>query len=257
MPINNRQFGRAKELISRDVLLPVGFRKLGSLYVRSMDEQFHGIDFQASRHGDGYFVNLAFHYSFLPGFLHPKKFPPGELHILDFLSNARLSSFLLSNQKAEPTLYSETLDEAVNVLTNRARASVGVLDEYGRQWKEPSVWLNMFPLEVFEQVISDTEHRMAMTREYNLHPLTKETRNLIGEIIGPEWTVGAFKIGYLLCAICLRQHNEAAAEKYLELTRRIVTDDPASASNRKRLEGIGRDLTGNHRKPGTGGTGTG
>ena len=81
--------------VMKRLLLPLGYVKgKGGIYVRECDDQIHLIDFQPSKYGHEYTVNLGFHYTFMPAFFHRKQIKLTEYHQLDCAFHARIGNFL-------------------------------------------------------------------------------------------------------------------------------------------------------------------
>ena len=72
----SRNFRKAKAVALKNILAPAGFVKGKRLFVRHAGNQIHGIEFQTSTWGGVYFINVGFHYDFIPSA--PKLFTGGS-----------------------------------------------------------------------------------------------------------------------------------------------------------------------------------
>jgi len=102
--------------------------------------QIHLLDFQASKYGQEYTVNLGFHYDFVPPFFHKTKIPLVEYHILDCAVTACIGHFLPENR---PIYFPYGNDRASleSTLKQNVRDCLAVFEDVSRRWADPSWWL--------------------------------------------------------------------------------------------------------------------
>jgi hypothetical protein len=136
--LTGAQVRAAREKVMERVLIPAGFVKgKGGTYVRQHGIQIHLIDFQASKYGHQYFINLGFHYSVLPGFLSGKKLRPAEYHVLDCGVSTRINSF----SGASSYNYGKDIEELKHVFKHNATACMRVFDDGLSERDDPNWWL--------------------------------------------------------------------------------------------------------------------
>ena len=139
----SRNFRKAKAQALEKILAPAGFVKGKHLFVRRTGNQIHGIEFQTSRWGRVYFVNVGFHYDFLPPKLAmgKKPWPWPQYHILDFTRWNRLEGEVQMKDYPQEWNYWGDLDAVQENVNKTAKDAIEVLDRLSQQWKNPSDFL--------------------------------------------------------------------------------------------------------------------
>lgn len=136
----------ARELrrkIEHEILVPGGFAKCpNGTYSRKSGDQIHLINFQGSKYGNGYFVNLGFHYAFIPGFSLSNRhelYSPKRFTLLDCALRTRLRT---SNNQND--LYEYGIDRAVllDTLRQNAKDCLAIFDECSKVWQSPQTFLD-------------------------------------------------------------------------------------------------------------------
>lgn len=96
-------------------------------------------DFQASRYGGEYTVNLGFHYSFVPPLFHSKRIPTCNFHLLDCMFKARIGFFLPDKRD---TWYQHGNDVEQLKVTFRDNTAVcfSVFKRFATLWQDPARW---------------------------------------------------------------------------------------------------------------------
>lgn len=129
---------RIREKVMADELLPLGFTKGNAgTYVRQHGDQIHLIDFQASQYGGHFYVNLGFHYAFVPPLFHRGLLALSEFHLLDCLFTNRIE--LLATEPLESHIrYGTDKGELKAQFVQCAANALLILDETAAAWREPS-----------------------------------------------------------------------------------------------------------------------
>ena len=89
--------GKARNDVAKRTLRPAGFAKGRRLFLRHADDQLHGIEYQLSKYGGTYYVNIGFGYDFLPSIeeIFERRVTALERYdVLDLMLNGRTGSFL-------------------------------------------------------------------------------------------------------------------------------------------------------------------
>jgi len=130
--------------VMKDQLLTAGF-VIGkdATYVRRHEEQVHLINFQGSKYGHEFTVNLAFHYSFVPPLFHRRTMPLAHLHVLDCIIRERIGRFL-PGKRDTWFKYCEDRGELITELSQCATTCLAIFDRYAKRWSDPSVFLDDF-----------------------------------------------------------------------------------------------------------------
>jgi len=139
----SRNLRKAKALALKNILVPAGFVKGKHLFVRHTGIQIHGIEFQTSTWGGVYFVNVGFHYDFLPS--GPKlalKDESGVTYELgDFLSYKRLEDWMRPAPYPSEWNYWGNLEEVQESVDRTSTDAVEILNRLSRQWVNPADFL--------------------------------------------------------------------------------------------------------------------
>src|SRR6266550_686976 len=135
MADKSKAYRAAKEKAFKEILRQAGFMKGRYLFVRKAHGELHGIGFQASKWGGEYYINVAFHYDFLPPLLalsNNTTYPFEQFDVTDFLLHTRLEAFMQPGYPKEWSYGQEVKDLEKQVKQN-AKDAIGVLDELGEK----------------------------------------------------------------------------------------------------------------------------
>lgn len=141
--LTSRHARAARTIVTKTNLAPAGFIPgLAGAFWRKDAEQIHLIDFQPSKYGGEYTVNLGFHYAFIPGcfsrqFYSVKAFG----HLLDCGVRARIGSFL-PNARDTWFKYGDDREALVETLSRNVTDCLTIFDKWSRTWKNPEWWTN-------------------------------------------------------------------------------------------------------------------
>jgi hypothetical protein len=217
MSTRSRYFATAKRRVLKNVLAPAGFVFGNSIYVSKIGSQIHGVQFQASRGGEGYFVNLTFHYDFLPGFFRTTIIPHAQMHLLDMLFWARLDKFDPSPDRGDMWYYAEDREVLEQTLAENARTAISVLEEHGERWRDPAIFLELVPPELIEKDLAGGY----MDRS-GIFPIE---RSYVLDALGGTWHFDDFGLSYSLAYIAGKLRRLTLARRYLELGRGLAEVD--------------------------------
>lgn len=219
-----KNYRRARERVAKGILAPAGFVKGKHMFVRVRGEQIHAISFQPNTYGGSYFVNVAFHYTFLPPFLafaNETEITPREMCEVDFLFLDRLENLLEPRGKKGEWSYGETFEESEAVMAENTHNALSVLEIYSEKWKNLGVLLDLVPPELFSRHIAewkDFERRRAI--DHNLP--SSERKFPIHDAFGGRWIKDLFSLSYALAVIATRSGDLRAAASYAECTRQVA-----------------------------------
>jgi hypothetical protein len=217
MDSRSRYFPAAKRRVLKEVLGPAGFVRGNSIYVAKIGSQIHGIDFQASRRGDGYFVNLLFHYDFLPGFFQGKIVAYSKMHYLDMLFSSRLDDFFPPQAGQGIWYYTEDRDFLEQTLAENATNAISVLENQGEKWRNPAILLELVPPELIEKDLAG-----GYIDRSGIIPL--EASYVLDALEG-HWHFDDFGLSYALAHFAARLRKTSLMRKYLEIARKLVEFD--------------------------------
>ncbi len=143
----SRNFRKAKAQALEKILAPAGFVKGKHLFVRHTGNQIHGIEFQTSTWGGVYFVNVGFHYDFLPsGPMLAQDDKSGvTFDILDFMIQNRLENWMRPTPYLREWNYWGNFDAVQENVDKTSKDAVEVLNKLGRQWGDPANFLAQQP----------------------------------------------------------------------------------------------------------------
>lgn len=206
MADKSRAFQTAKNRVFTRTFQPAGFVKGAYLFARQTIGQVHGVQFQASRYGGSYFVNVAFHYEFLPPLFHMSNnvlVPVQKFDLTDFMLHSRLEDLMPASYPAEWSYDSApSLEEQ---LDKNAKDAIGVLGALSEKWRDPAVFLELLPPKLL-----DDDYRIALADPDAPRPFR--------QAIGPGWVpVDYFKMGFCLCVIALRVGRVDVAKEYFKI----------------------------------------
>ncbi len=140
---NSRNLRKAKDKVLKEILGPAGFVKGKHLFVRHVGNQIHGIEFQTATWGGVYFVNVGFHYDFLPS--GPKLALDDKsgvtYHMIDLLNNNRLENWMRPTPYPGEWNYWGNMAEVQENVNKTSIDAVEVLNKLCRQWKDPADFL--------------------------------------------------------------------------------------------------------------------
>ena len=152
--MERRQFRSIQQRVMKQVLIPIGFeRRSIRLYVRRVGQHVQAIEFQSD--WPSFYVNLAFHYEFLPTLreFHAKSDPPWTWDrfddTLDFLFRMRLETWMNGIDHGGKWAMDGSEDEVTRSLAETARESLRVLDQVHRCWGDPAVFYRLLEPRVF------------------------------------------------------------------------------------------------------------
>jgi len=217
MNSRSRHFPTAKRRVFKDVLVPAGFVRGNAIYVSKIGSQIHAVEFQASRGGEGYFVNLGFHYDFLPGFFRGQMIPYPQMHFLDLLLSARLDNFFPPHQGGDVWYYAEDRCVLEQTLAENAMNAISVLENHGEKWRDPAIFLEIVPPELIEKDLAggyiDRTGIIPIERSYVL------------DALGGSWHFDDFGLSYSLAHFAGRLRQTALTRRYLAIARKLVEFD--------------------------------
>lgn len=211
------EYRKVKSQMFKRILQPAGFVKGRYLYIRHAGNQVHGIEFQGSKYGGGdYFVNIAFHYDFLPPSFEITQgkmaIPFEKYRTLDFILFTRIER--LMSQEGYPwkwnyvvaTQLETTIDEIM-------RDSLKAIDELSAKWRDPRVLLELLSPDV---IILDQQ--LAIERS----GIREEERAMLPP--SPIWKALRFwalpvyvTLAYQLAMIAVHCGERTLAETYLRI----------------------------------------
>ncbi|HEV8292042.1 MAG TPA: DUF4304 domain-containing protein [Tepidisphaeraceae bacterium] len=127
--------------VMKEHLLPAGFIVgKDASYVRRRGEMIHLINFQASKHGHEFTVNLGFHYSFVPPLFQMVSLPLSGCMLLDCIIHDRIGRYFPPGRDK----WFEYGTDAQVLKTNLllcAKTSLEVYDRWGERWSDPASFL--------------------------------------------------------------------------------------------------------------------
>ncbi len=132
------QVRAARLKVMKDRLLPAGFVVgKNASYVRRHGDQVHFINFQGSKYGHEFTVNLGFHYTFIPPLFRQRSLPLAELHLLDCIAQERIGYFL--PEKHDTWFkYGDDRDVLIDELRLCATTCLNVFREHSERWRDSS-----------------------------------------------------------------------------------------------------------------------
>jgi hypothetical protein len=130
----------------QQVLIPEGFVEgAQGTYIRRRDNQIHLLNFQASKWGGEYTINLGFHYTFLPPQFAGKRIRLADYDELDCALRARIGDFIPGGLDRWFE-YGKDRGRLATILEENARLCLTVLERYARRWRQPEKWLTVHPV---------------------------------------------------------------------------------------------------------------
>jgi hypothetical protein len=201
-----------KSGVLKRVLAPAGFVKGKHSFVRRRDGQVHIFDIQHSKYGGQYFVNLAFHYEFLPPSIatNNEGVPAvQDYDVTDCLVNARPGWLAGVPNEIDGCNLSHASygyadagrEEEERCVDLQARESITILDRLGEKWRDPMVLLDLLPLELIEEDLA-----------FRLDRANKPPTPL-DHVLG-GWTFDFFMLAYALSVIATRAGRADLAGRY-------------------------------------------
>lgn len=214
-------FRRAKKRALNTILQPAGFELGRHMFVRRVSGQHHAVEFQPSKNGDEYFVNLAFSYDFLPPFFHGGNgqfIALADYVELDFLLSSRLGHFLPGPYQDDWRYDDLAVGDVAEQVERNAQAAVSVLDAAAKQWAHPGGFLERLP-----------PHLLAEDRRLRLERYRAMQANLpwadrpfpITQAIGNGWEADGFNLSFACAMVAWRSGRKTQAKEYL----RVATSD--------------------------------
>lgn len=212
----SKNWNSAKSKVFREVLRPAGYEKSKSLFLHTRDGYESAIEFQRSRYGDVYFVNVGFGYACLPRGMPANRgeTAPGRAeHILDMIMHCRLEQLMPGKYPSEWPGKGE-LAELEATFSQNASNGICCLSEVESRWGNPESLLAAITPEVLSAQrkeshrlgLLDSEEREALW-PYNLP---------INSMVGREWIINDDFLAYALVVIAVRCGRRALVEKYIE-----------------------------------------
>jgi hypothetical protein len=214
-----KYYQTAKRHVQKSVLEPVGFVKGKHLYIREVSNQVHGIGFQAHMYGGSYFVNLAFHYNFIPGFFGGAN-DPALFYETDFLFGCRLEQVIRTPDNKPQWYYGNSVEETEADLAQNAHNAIKAMDVQRERWHDPKVFLKAVPPELIWKEISlldEFERRQA----HDINLSTDDRKSPLRDILGDVWSFSLFPLTLSLATIALREKNRSLAESYQRIFDRV------------------------------------
>jgi len=219
-PNPNYLFRQAKKRALKSVLAPAGFTKGKHMFVRHISGHYHGMEYQTSKYGGEYFVNLAFSFDCVLPLSNGKNgnfVPLAGYHLLDCLFHARIGSFLPGRYQDSwgfDELSGPALDAQV---AQHARDVLRVLDDTSKKWADPATFLAVFPPDLLRE-----DHRLRI-EEYHARQENRpwDRPFPIRECLGKEWTTDDFNLAFGCASIAQRAGKTALAREYLSVAGAI------------------------------------
>ncbi|MGE0609639.1 MAG: DUF4304 domain-containing protein [Pirellulales bacterium] len=159
--LTSGQVRAARIQVMKRVPAPRGFvRGDDGAYARRRDGQIHLIQFQASKYGHEYTVNLGFHYDFLPPFYHKTTIPLVEYDLLDCAISERIGYF--TPEKRDLWFpYGNNHEVLKQMLEENVRVCLAAFDEVTHRWADPGRWLSNASLQSLRPwTVSATDIRL-------------------------------------------------------------------------------------------------
>ena len=164
--ISSAQFNKIRRKTLGDLLIPLGYVENGADYVLQRNHQIFCIDFQKSKYGGEFAINLCFQYDFVPSYHDFIIKEACKFKQEDFCLWCRLDQL---TQFKDFHSYGDSDAECRNKLIQLSNASVEILDECTLRWSSPEVFLKMLPPELIHE-------RVEWVRYIETCELTAETR---------------------------------------------------------------------------------
>jgi hypothetical protein len=136
--LTGAQVRSVREKVMAEHLLPAGFISGDEpgTYVRLHGEQVHLINFQPSKYGGDFFVNVCFHFSFaLPLFQQARVRLP-QVQLLDCTLRARVGEFLSGQDDADMYKYGNDREDLSQRLVWCATKSLDVFNREAERWSD-------------------------------------------------------------------------------------------------------------------------
>ena len=209
-----------KEQAFKRVLHPAGFAKGAHVFVRRAGGQLHGIQFQTSRFAAKYYVNVAFHYDFLPPQLAMLRAsdppPPEKWELVDFMFNIRLEDLMPPPYPSEWRYDRGGIQAVQKQLEKNARDAMGAVEVVAKKWRDPKAMLKLLPPDVLEE-----DYKQSIARA-DVHPADMASLPPLPyeAAVGAGWSVpDSFYLGYCLAVIAHRAGNPKLAREYLNFSK--------------------------------------
>jgi hypothetical protein len=218
MSENGHFFQTVKARVFKRILSQAGFVKGNRMYVRRLQNQIHGIQFQTATWGGVYFVNIGFSFDFLPGLMamtQGREIEYTQFDLLDLLMYNRLEA-LMPQPYPYQWAYGREIASSETDLAMNSQNAIAAIDSFSRRWRNPSDFMQAFPPEVLE---SDEEES---TRRIDIPgcELDKFPPLPIDRVLKQAgWYLPRESLAYSLAVIALRLKSRALAEKYLALAK--------------------------------------
>jgi hypothetical protein len=197
------RFGKARQAVEAEVLWPKGFTKGNNLYVRHVGDQLHGLYLQRHDRWREYCINLCFHYDFVPGIVSQSR-DFRRFDFLDFGWGTRLGFFL---EPHVDTWWSFRADvdpqTMLRCLREKVCKGIALLDEFGAQWRDPAVFLDLIPPDLLART---TKH----SNGYEYPAVCDKFRHW-------HWTPNPLFVCYFLVGICVRLGKADLAIEYAKI----------------------------------------
>ena len=210
---SGRFFQTAKDRVFRAVFNPAGFVKGNRMYARTSGEQIHAVQFQTATGGGSYFVNVGFHWAFLPGFLvmtQGRSVPYTRYDLLDLLMYNRLEALMPAGYPRQWNYGEDVATTELDLKTN-AQNAIAAIEAFGQKWRDPSRFLDAFPPEMHARDEEESNRQIDIRDEdlAKLPPLPVDT--VLGQ---PGWYVPRYCLAYALAGIAIRLNRRSLAEAY-------------------------------------------
>jgi len=127
--------------VMKEHLLPAGFIVgKDASYVRRRGEMIHLLNFQASKHGHEFTMNLGFHYSFVPPLFQLVSLRLSRCMLIDCIIHDRILQYF-PRGRDKWFEYGNDARVLKENLLRCAKTSLEVCDRWGDQWSDPARFL--------------------------------------------------------------------------------------------------------------------
>jgi hypothetical protein len=224
-------FLAARAQTGLQILRPAGFAEGAHLFYRLRDHQAVGVEFQASRFEPKYYVNVGFHYDFLPT---PREVAHGQstssleqFDIVDLMLYTRLEDLLTTpSPDSWPCGDDVAASTVAEQMKRNAQDAVEALNRVCNKWRDPQAMLEAFAPEVVAEEFSAVDtHRNGDVTALDEPPVTR-----FAAALGHSWMFHHFHFAYSLALIALRFERSARAREYLRLAELCVETDAGKGS---------------------------
>lgn len=219
--MDRKHFGNLKRVMQKRILTMHGFRKgKQALYYRALAHGTVGIDLQTSEFRNGFFVNVAWTFAGLPGFLAGEQLAPESMNLLDFAFHARLER--VARQPSLPAcwLFMNGESEIESTLQRALALSVAAGESIADHFSDTQRLLDAFTPNL---VLKDYRDRLAAGTRENPPEMERIRSALHGYY--PE----EFELAYSLFHLSRAQNQSKLADEYLDVAKTAAWHDQEKA----------------------------